>query len=178
MVLWLGQLPEKERLLPWELFIQCIPSARKASRAPRAASPTQHPRGAQGPGSDLAVIMWGKAKPCWVASSINVSQLGAEAFHIPNSDVISNNLAYSRGARGPLVALLALIFFGRSVQEKQKKKKTRVLVRRAAGCPMPRAQATPAETTQQGAANALLPSPEVLSPHGRKNITKTTNFHG
>lgn len=120
-MLWLGQLPEKERLLPWELFIQCIPSARKASRAPRAASPTQHPRGAQGPGSDLAVIMWGKAKPCWVASSINVSQLGAEAFHIPNSDVISNNLAYSRGARGPLVALLALIFFGRSVQEKQKK---------------------------------------------------------
>lgn len=57
----------------------------------------------QGP-SNLAVIRQGKSKPCWVASAINVSQLRREVFQTPNSDVISNNLIYVQGPRGPSMA--------------------------------------------------------------------------
>lgn len=89
-----------------------FPKLRRAWAAQPA--PAQLPtRAATSPGStgtglsNLAVIRQGKSKPCWVASTINVSQLRREVFQMPNSDVISNNLIYIQGARGPSMALVS-----------------------------------------------------------------------
>lgn len=113
--------------------------------------------GSAGPGpSNLAVIKQGKSKPCWVASTINVSQLRREVFQMPNSDVISNNPIYVRGARGPSMAPasppLPWLLPGFYPQKKGGK---RQMWTECWGRGGQAAQGTPAGPAQQGAAPTL-----------------------
>lgn len=124
--------------LPVHARTRCSPRPSHAgpSRSPAASSSrfprlsTEHAAASQGQGGgrglNLAVIMQGKSKPCWVPSNINVSKHRTERFQIPSSDVISNNVIYFQGATnfadGPFIAtpFPAMIWFPLSLEKKKK----------------------------------------------------------